>query len=219
MQKTAYFTDENIDIISNEIKTKLIELGFRPYKHFNFESKALLVLDMQNYFLIESSHAYVPSAKSILENINQLINYFDNNNLPIIFTKHSNNEINAKQMSRRWRNLMPECGIFNNIYNCLKVNNHLIIEKHQYDAFYETELLNNLKELNVEQVIVTGVLTNLCVETTARSAFVRGFDAVVPIDATATYNYNLHLSSMINIAFAINFPPLTNELLTYLDSF
>jgi len=216
MKKTLYFNDENINDIAIKLKTKLLEFGLRPYKHFNSERVALIVLDMQNYFLLETSHAFVPSAKAITKYINLLIDSFTNNNLPIIFTKHSNNEENANQMSWRWRNLIPERGTFYNIYEKLITKNNLIIEKHQYDAFYETELFKILKTLKIEQVVIAGVLTNLCVETTARSAFVRGFNTIVPIDATATYNFELHLSSMMNIAFAINFPPLTNELLTHL---
>jgi nicotinamidase-related amidase len=49
-------------------------------------------------------------------------------------------------------------------------------------------------------------MTNLCCETTVRSAFVKGFRPVLPIDATAAYNRQFHLATFKNLSFG--FTPL-----------
>ncbi len=89
-----------------------------------------------------------------------------------------------------------------------------IITKNQYDAFYQTDLEEYLRSKNVEQVIISGLLPNLCCETTARSAFVRGFEVFFPVDATAAYNRDFHLSTFRNLGFG--FCPLmrTSELIS-----
>lgn len=216
MKKEYYFNSNNIKQVAFDLKKSLKNLGLDKFKYFKTPHKALIVLDMQNYFLMESSHAFVPSSYAIINNINKLIDHFQKNNLLIIFTKHSNNLENAKQMLFRFRNLTPEKGIFNDIFEKINSRHGIIIEKTQYDAFYNTDLKKILIDNNIKQVILTGVIANLCVETTARAAFVHGFNTIVPLDATATYNYELHLASMTNIAFAINSPPTTNELLDIL---
>ena len=48
--------------------------------------------------------------------------------------------------------------------------------------------------------MVTGVVTHLCCETTARSAFVRGFQVTFPVDATVTYGEEHHLATLLNLA-------------------
>ena len=62
--------------------------------------------------------------------------------------------------------------------------------------------------------MISGLLANLCCETTARSAFVRGFEILFPIDATAAYNREFHFSTFRNLGFG--FCPLirTSELIS-----
>lgn len=55
--------------------------------------------------------------------------------------------------------------------------------------------------MGVKEVIVTGVMTNLCCETTAREAFVKGFRVFFSTDATATSSLELHDASLKNMAY------------------
>lgn len=217
MKKSPYFTAESIEKVAQEIQKKLESYELGKFRGFATDAIALIVLDMQNYFLMEESNAFIPSAKSIVKNINKLISIFNRNNFPVIFTKHSNNEKNAKQMAVRWKHLTPEYGVFNEIYDKIDSTEGIFINKNQYDAFFCTNLLDTLQERKIKQLIITGVITNLCVETTARSSFVNGFYTIVPIDTTATYNLDLHLSSFINLSFSINSTPLSSELINYLE--
>lgn len=183
------------------------------FKHqkavFNYNTAALIVLDMQGFFANPDSHAYIPAIESIIPNIVSLIAYFEGINRPVIFTKHINTEANAGMMATWWSDIIKKDNIIKNF----NTKNHHIIEKSQYDAFYNTELETLLRNLNVNNLIITGVMTHLCCETTARSAFVRGFNTLFVIDGTATYNENFHRASILNLSHGVSVPVLTQELI------
>jgi nicotinamidase-related amidase len=58
-----------------------------------------------------------------------------------------------------------------------------------------------LRGEGVEEVVVAGVMTNLCCETTARDAFVRGFRVFFSADATPTVSSDLHDATLSNLAY------------------
>jgi nicotinamidase-related amidase len=62
----------------------------------------------------------------------------------------------------------------------------LLVEKNKDSGFYETELHDRLQELEVDTVIITGMQTQICVQTTAADAFFRGYNVVVPPDAVVS---------------------------------
>lgn len=76
-----------------------------------------------------------------------------------------------------------------------------MVEKNTYSAFRNTRLEEKLLEMGAKEVIVTGVMTNLCCETTAREAFVRGFRVFFSADATATSDSELHEAALKNLAY------------------
>jgi isochorismate hydrolase len=75
-----------------------------------------------------------------------------------------------------------------------------VMRKTQYDAFYGTDLERRLKAAGAKSIVVCGVMTDLCCETTARSAFVRGFDILFCADGTATTSEQLHVSALRTLA-------------------
>ncbi len=76
MGKEIYFTHKNILNKSRKFLRELRVLYHFPYIKFNPETSALLVIDMQKYFLERNSHAFIPSAPAIIPNINKLIELF-----------------------------------------------------------------------------------------------------------------------------------------------
>lgn len=62
----------------------------------------------------------------------------------------------------------------------------IIIEKNKDSGFYETALDDKLKELGVSSVIITGMQTQICVQTTAADAFFRGYNVIVPEDGVVS---------------------------------
>ncbi len=89
----------------------------------------------------------------------------------------------------------------------------VVIEKSQYDAFYQTRLEEILQQKGVRQLVICGVMTHLCCETTARSAFTRGFEVFFTIDGTATQNEAFHRATLLNLAHGFAVPVLVEEVI------
>lgn len=201
--KNRYFNNQSIESVSESILNYIDSIiGKRRTAIIEKHNSALIVLDMQDYFLNPQSHAFVPSSEYIIPNVNGLVKLFTNNNMPVVFTRHINDESNIGMMSQWWKGRLERANTLSEISDKMNKPNHAkMIEKSQYDAFHNTELDGILKRKNVNTLVITGVMTNLCVETTARSAFVNGFVPVIPIDCTATYNIEFHKASALNLAF------------------
>jgi ureidoacrylate peracid hydrolase len=74
-----------------------------------------------------------------------------------------------------------------------------IVTKHRFDAFLRTDLETILRAHAIRSVVFTGVATNVCVETTARNAFLRDFYVVVTRDGTATFSPEEHEAALRTI--------------------
>lgn len=212
--KEIYWTKENIDIIAEDILRKASVYSKR---HANLRLKpfnaCLLVIDMQCCFLNEALNSFIPSAVPIKEKIKALINAFENIGLCVIFTRHVNYGRNSGLMKKWWKNLIDIEDPGSCIFEDILTPSPIVITKHQYDAFHNTALEMTLRKNNINQVIITGVMTNACCDTTARSAFVRGFEVYFAIDATAAANYDLHLSSVLSLSHCCAIPVSSKAIL------
>ncbi len=211
--KADYFSWNEIDIVSADLAQRAAEIRPRRLEVLRRQTAALLVLDMQRYFLDAVSHAYIPSSEAIIPNILKLIDTFHQHDRPVVFTRHLNTAENAGQMANWWRDLISRENPLSEIDPRFLVDGSNVIEKSQYDAFLHTGLETFLRKQRVEQVLITGVMTHLCCETTARSAFMHGFDVFFTIDGTATYNLDLHWASLQNLAHGFAIPVLNQEVL------
>ncbi len=212
MHKELYYTPENIAERSRAFLTALPLRRSTSEYHLLLDDSALLVLDMQDFFLDQSSHAFIPSAQAILPGIQVLVEAFYANQRPVIFTRHLNTPDNAGLMVRWWRDLIQPASPLSQIHAALDTKKGVTIEKSQYDAFYETPLQRYLEEHSVTQVVICGVLTHLCCETTARSAFMRGFEVFFTVDGTATYHQSYHQASLLNLAHGFATPLLAADI-------
>ncbi|KAF8389546.1 hypothetical protein HHK36_024061 [Tetracentron sinense] len=173
------------------------------YKKFDIRKRnpdpktsVLLVIDMQNYFSA--------IAKPILPAIKTTIDLCRSVSIPVIFTRHSHKSPEDYGMLGEWFNndliidgtveaeLMPEIGL---------ESGDKVVEKNTYGAFRGTGLEEYLTERGIKEVIIAGVMTNLCCETTARQAFVSGFRVFFSTDATATSTLELHEATLKNMAY------------------
>ena len=211
--KEQYFTKDNIFKRSLEIKKTALKYSRDNDLSLKNENLVLIVTDMQDFFLKPESHAFIPSADAIINNINLLIKTCEKFDIPVIFTQHINNKENAGMMDVRWSDLITEDNPLSRISDEIICTNPIIFKKTQYDAFYKTGLENYLRKHNKTQIIICGVMTNLCCETTARSAFVRGFEILMPIDTTAAYNFDFHLGTIQNLSYGFCQPVLLNEII------
>lgn len=213
--KTNYFTKKNI---KNQSKKFLSEIKkYDRHQDIQLENPVLFILDMQEYFLRNDSHAFVPSSKAIVPKILELIRAFTKENLPIVFTKHINTSENSKNMSFWWRDTLTKENALSILSPQFDTSNSIVIEKSQYDAFFETNLNQVLSDRKVTDIVITGVMTHLCCETTARSAFMHGYRVWFPVDGSATYNEDFHLSSLRNLAHGFANIVLVEDILKHFE--
>ncbi|KAH1098684.1 hypothetical protein J1N35_015605 [Gossypium stocksii] len=163
----------------------------------NPKTTALLVIDMQNYF--------ASMAKPILSNAITTINLCREASIPIFFTRHCHKSPADYGMLGEWwdndlifdgtvdSELIPEIGRLSKPDE--------VVDKNTYSAFENTRLHEMLMEKKVEEVIITGVMTNLCCETTARAAFVKGYRVFFSTDATAPSDSELYEATLKNMAY------------------
>ncbi len=209
--KNRYWTAETIGDKSREFIDAVAgfasgEIDFAPAE------SALLVIDMQRYFLDEKSHAFIASAPAIIPRIQGLIEVFRESERPIIFTRHINTPSDAEMMAEWWGELISEKDPLSEITSEFAIEKSIMLKKSQYDAFYKTPLESILEKSGVSQVVITGVMTHLCCETTARSAFVRGFKVFFPVDSTATCNEEHHRATLLNLAHGFAAPVLSENI-------
>lgn len=222
--KEAYFTSDNIDIQAAEMlaAARAVLPVRHPRKSAPITLKptkaALLVLDMQRYFLEETSHAFIPSAAAIIPRIQRLQKTFLDYRLPVVHTRNINTLQNAGLMNSWWKELIVESNPLSEITSAVRDHRAAVFVKPQYDAFYNTGLEQWLTGRHVSQVVIAGVMTHLCCETTARSAFMRGFQVFFTVDATASYNRQFHQASLLNLSHGFAVPVLSEQVLAAISA-
>ena len=211
--KEAYFTEANI---ARKAENWLSDKGLDYRRHGNFpfrpDHAALLVIDMQNYFLDEGSHAFIPSAPAIIPAVSRLISRFHDHGRPVLFTRHTADS-SPTTMLEWWGDGTRRHDERSQLTSFLDSSKGIVLEKSTYDAFIGTGLKDNLRKNKVSQIVICGVMTHLCCETTARSAFNRGFFVYFPVDGTATYNDTFHLSTLVNLSHGFAVPVLVERVL------
>lgn len=164
------------------------------------DKSALVVLDMQKYFLDPTSHAYIPSAPAIVPGLVGLMTQYRANALSLVLTRHLNTADDAGMLGKWWSDTIKSDDPLGELDQSIRSEGAIVMEKTQYDAFHNTDLEDILRSRGISQVVVGGVMTHLCCETTARSAFVRGFEVFFLVDGTATYNDVFHQATLVNLA-------------------
>lgn len=190
----------------------------RARMKFQIEKSALLVTDMQRYFLDEKSHAFIPSASTIARNIEELVVAFRKVSRPVIFTRHALLEgEDPGAMGRWWGDVLRVGDPLSEIPKDLApLAGEVVIRKTQYSAFAGTELEKELRRLRISQLVITGVQTHLCCESTARDAFTKGFDVYVVEDATGSKTDELHVAALKTLAHGFAVPVTTREVVQWL---
>ena len=93
----------------------------------------------------------------------------------------------------------------------------VIIDKFGYGAFHGTALANILESRNIKSLLVTGTVTQICVEETAREAFHYGFRTTIVSDAVSSFAPDLHAATLKNFAMKFGWVVDSAELLRRLD--
>jgi nicotinamidase-related amidase len=88
-----------------------------------------------------------------------------------------------------------------------------VVLKHRYSAFYNTDLETVLRCQKVEDIVISGIMTNMCCESTARDAYYRDYRVFFPADATGSITEEMHVGSLLNLAFGFAFVTTSGALL------
>jgi nicotinamidase-related amidase len=174
----------------------------------NAAASALLVVDMQMFFLDSASSTYACGGPAALPAIKRLAAAFRAAGRPVIFTQHVHhpNGSDLGIMGWWWEGRCLEGSEASEIHPELRpLPGEKVVSKHRYSAFYNTDLETVLRGLKIEDLVVSGVMTNLCCESTARDAYFRDYRVFIPADGTGTITEEMHLASLLNLAFGFAF--------------
>ena len=178
---------------------------------------ALLIVDMQNDFVRVGAALEVIDAKATIPANQALLRFFRGRGLPVVYTKFIT--FPAPVLLWEWspQALPPtKCcwkghkrfyADVGREQECTDVIDELAplpgehqVEKFNYGAFHATPLEPILRSLGVESLVVTGTVTQICVEETARQAFHHGFRTTMVRDAVSSFAPDLHAATLKNFA-------------------
>jgi len=198
------------------VLTYMIKNRTKIKENFILDPKkaALLIIDVQNHFAHTDGRAYLPASKTAIPNILKVADWCSNSGVPIIMTQHFHKDNNDRGlMSKVYDDYIKQGEWDSELVAELKnIKNYELVTKNTYDAFWNTRLQELLSSLKVEQLIICGCLTHLCCESTARSAFVRGFEVYFVCDANFSSTQTLHDGSLLNIANGFGFITTAKDL-------
>ena len=185
-----------------------IRRALHPFADFDPTRSALLVVDMQNFFI-----DMVPSARAIVANINRLAKSIRLNGGQVVWIKMTVDESDARSWSHFYSRLLSEQGTAAHfsqlvrgadewqIWHELNVRDvDWEVEKRRFSAFIQgsSNLEERLRERGVETVLITGTVTNVCCESTARDAMMLDFATVMVSDACAAFDDESHVAALSN---------------------
>ncbi len=205
---------------------------FMPWPSFEVDwtRVGLLVIDFQNYgcnpecgvarMLLEQhpevASYYVPRIREVLETARRLLEAFRTAGREVVFTRHGPLLHDGRDMIARRRvrdrdsvettdtPTLWSKGSFEHdiVQDLTPLADELVIDKNASSAFNGTGIDQLLRNLGLDTLVVVGMATDMCVETTARDAADRGYNVIVVDDATATFfeaHHEAALSAMARV--------------------
>jgi ureidoacrylate peracid hydrolase len=178
---------------------------------------ALVVIDIQNDFCapggtVDREGGDVARVRAMLPTLKSLIDAARTAGVFVIFVRNAYSteenwylsDVWLEQASRRrngeaftkWDSCLP--GSWQaDFYDPIRpLPSEPIVTKHRYNAFHQTDLDLILRGHGIRTIITSGISSNICVESTARDAFMRDYYVVFPNDATAAYTEQAHAATL-----------------------
>ncbi len=214
-----YVTDETIESMALAWLEKIRPYNEHPMK-LNSASSVLLVVDMQRFFLDADSPTFTCGGLAILPTVKRLIKAFRRADRPVIFTRHVHHpdDLDSGIMGWWWEGKCLEGSPESEIHPELApLPNEKVVFKHRYSAFYNTDLETVLRCLKVEDLVIAGVMTNMCCESTARDAYYRDYRVFIPADGTGTISEEMHLASLLNLAYGFALVTTSDEIVSRME--
>ncbi|MEZ5803967.1 MAG: isochorismatase family cysteine hydrolase [Rhizobiaceae bacterium] len=163
---------------------------------------AVVVVDMVNDFCKPGGLMVLPGYERLVPPQLQVIEAAREHSVPVIWV-HDAHRANVRQ-DREWLKRTPHC--VENTWGVEIIEDlgakpeEIHVIKRRYSAFFQTDLDLTLKDMGVRQLVVFGVVTNICVRSTVHDAFFNGYEVVVPQDCCAATGPREQESSLYDIA-------------------
>lgn len=138
---------------------------------------ALLIIDVQvAMFSDENTKLY--KGESVLRNICMLLKKAREASIPVIFIQHTEDEGEYKKGMITWE-----------IHPKISPNQtEIVVEKNSWDSFHETILHESLQLEGIDELVIAGMQTEFCLDTTCRRAYSLGYKNTLVKDAHSTFD-------------------------------
>ena len=191
---------------------------------------AVVVVDMQNDFVRVGAPLEVPEARPTIAVHQALLGACRERGIPIIYTKFVAGPQRtfiwewspqlAPPVCCCWKGFLRHYEDVGKELDCADIIDEIypepgdpIVDKFGYGAFHNTNLDDLLKARHVESVLVTGTVTQICVEETARESMKRGYRTTIVSDAVSSYMPDLHAAVLKNFALKFGWVSTANEVI------
>jgi ureidoacrylate peracid hydrolase len=169
---------------------------------------ALIVVDMVNEFFEPGGKMVLEGGKILYAPMNQLLDAAHAAHIPVFYTNQW-----LRPDDSLFKKRIPHCLIGTwgaEVVDALHQSpDDITVHKRRYSAFYQTDLDLFLRERKIESVIVTGVVTNICVRSTVHDAYFLGYDVIIPVECVAAtspeaqettlYDIETHYGTVTNL--------------------
>jgi ureidoacrylate peracid hydrolase len=188
------------------------------FEDFDPRKTALVVVDMQNAFMLPGvAHTLCPMAQEIVPNVNRLAQAVRETGGTVVFIKTTYTEetmaswsvfyeISRPEQNRKRAEALAAGSKGHDLWAGLDVrSDDLIVEKKRFSAFIQgsSNLAQVLRERGVDTILVTGTVTGVCCESTARDAMMLNFKTIMVSDGNAAMTDQDHTASLA--AFYLTF--------------
>jgi ureidoacrylate peracid hydrolase len=188
------------------------------YENLDPAKTALVVVDMQNAFMLPGvAHALCPMAEQIVPNINRLARAVRESGGTVVWIKTTFKQDALKNWSTYFEMVTPQQGAKriaaltagskgHELWAALDVwPADLIVEKTRFSAFIQgsSDLAEVLRDRGIDTVLITGTVTNVCCESTARDAMMLNFKTIMVTNGNAAVTDEDHSASLC--AFYLTF--------------
>lgn len=174
---------------------------------FDKERAALLVIDMQRDFVDEGAVMEVAMARQRVPVMLQVIELCRGAGIPVIYTQHVlSDRFDISPLETAYQPRLKTTGMREGsagteiVAEIAPLPGDVVIKKHRYDAFHNTQLETVLRNIRgagrVDTVIIVGTVTSICCESTARSAFMRDHKVVFVSDANGGLDEASHEATL-----------------------
>ncbi|PLY08557.1 MAG: cysteine hydrolase [Arcobacter sp.] len=141
-------------------------------------SKALIIIDIQNDYFEGGASELVNPIKASLR-AKELLEYFRKNKIPVFHVQHINIREGASFFLANTKGVQIH-------ENVKPLEDEIIIEKNFPNSFLQTNLEAELEKQNIKELVICGMMSHMCVDSTTRAAFDLGYDCTLVHDACTT---------------------------------